>query len=405
MPRRLLPITLIIGKGSRLRLGLSLAILAIAPLGFTATLLAQTSQSAASQIAALKDAKQRAMLADRRSELLRQEANNSENAADRLVVQRAVLSAEIASAEAQIEAANARINIISRRQRTQRSRLGQESEPILRLNAALQQMTGRPTALMMAQPGHREDYVHLRAVMATVQPQIVQKTNALRRQIAAQNELRSQELLALKTLDGARIRLKSRQMALARLEGNARGKASDLSADAAIEFERSIAQGERARDIVGRIDIQRIGSARAQELAAFAGPLLRNGAKQMIPARKAAYIMPANGNVVSGFMEINATGYRERGLRIRVADSAPIVAPADGNITFAGQYRSYGKIVIIEHGNGWTSLITHMDALQLAKGQSVRQGTVLGVANKETGEIGVELRKNGRVMDIAAMLR
>ncbi len=387
-----------------MRFGLSLAILAFVPLGFTATLLAQTSQNAASQIAALKDAKKRALIAERRSELLRQEAINSENAADRLVVERAVLSAEIASAEAQIEAANARVTIIGRRQRAQRSRLGQESEPILRLNAALQQMTGRPTALMMAQPGHREDYVHLRAVMATVQPQIVEKTNALRQQIAAQNELRSQELLALKTLDDARIRLKSRRTALARLEGNARGKASDLSAGAAIEYERAIAQGERARDIVGRIDVQRTGSARAQELAALAGPPLRYGSKLTIPTGKAAYILPANGKVVSGFLELNTTGYRERGLRINVPASAPILAPADGRITFAGPYRSYGKIVIIEHGNGWTSLITHMDAVQLAKGQSVRQGTVLGVANKETGEIGVELRKNGRVMDIAAML-
>ncbi len=388
-----------------MRFGLSLAILALVPLGFTATLLAQTSQNAASQISALKDAKKRALIAERRSELLRQEAINSENAADRLVVERAVLSAEIASAEAQIEAAKARITIIGRRQRAQKSRLGQQSEPILRLNAALQQMTGRPTALMMAQPGHREDYVHLRAVMATVQPQIVEKTNALRRQIAAQNELRSQELLALKTLDDARIRLKSRRTALARLEGNARGKASDLSAGAAIEYERAIAQGERARDIVGRIDIQRIGSAKAQELAALAGPTLRSGSKRPIPTSKAAYILPANGKIVSGFLELNTTGYRERGLRINVPASVPILAPADGKISFAGPYRSYGKILIIEHGNGWTSLITNLDAVQLAKGQSVRQGTVLGVANKETGEIGVELRKNGRVMDIAAMLR
>jgi murein hydrolase activator len=42
--------------------------------------------------------------------------------------------------------------------------------------------------------------------------------------------------------------------------------------------------------------------------------------------------------------------------------------------------------------------------VQVAAGQSVTQGAVLGVANDEDSEIGVELRKNGRVMDITALL-
>ena len=125
---------------------------------------------------------------------------------------------------------------------------GRKANRCCGLNAALQQMTGRPTALMIAQPGQREDYIHLRAVMATVQPEIVRRTGALRQQIAVQNELRSQELVALKSLGDARTRLQSRRAALARLEGDARGKAGDLSADAAVEFEQAIAQGERARD-------------------------------------------------------------------------------------------------------------------------------------------------------------
>lgn len=388
-----------------MRPGLSFLLLAFVPFSVAVAFIAQPVLSMTLQEKALLDAKAKARAAERRSELLRQEASNSENAADRLVTQRALLSAEIASAEAQIEAANARIVIINRRQRTQRAHLGQQSEPILRLNAALQQMTGRPTALMMAQPGHREDYIRLRAIMATVQPQIVQRTNSLRRQIAAQNELRSQELLALKTLDDARDRLDSRRTALAKLEGNARGKASAFAADAAIEFERAIAQGERARDIVGRIDTQRVSSVKAAELALLDGPVLRMGQRPKITGNKNAYIMPVQGKVASGFLELNITGYRERGMRILVPPSSPIVAPADGQISFSGPYRSYGNIIIIEHGNGWNSLITNLGTVQMTKGQRVTQGSVVGVAGKEPSEIGIELRKNGRVMDVAAMLK
>ncbi|MEY3877868.1 MAG: hypothetical protein RLZZ191_1551, partial [Pseudomonadota bacterium] len=165
-----------------------------------------------------------------------------------------------------------------------------------------------------------------------------------------------------------------------------------------------LAQGERARDIVGRMDIQRLSAEKASELAALDGPMLRPGRASKAAAAGSAYILPARGKLVSGFNELNATGYRERGVRIALADDMRVVAPAAGTVSFAGRYRSYGRIVIIEHGNGWNSLITHLGSTQVKKGQAVQQGFVLGSAKPDMPEIGVELRKNGRVMDIATIL-
>ena len=380
-----------------------LLLLMLMPFAIASSLMAQNAGSNSAQQDALRAAQEKALRAERRSELLRQEASNAESTADRLVAQRAVLSAEIDAAEVQIAAATVRIAIISRQQELQRAQLGVESEPLLRLNAALQQMTGRPAVLMM-QPGQREDYVHVRAVMATVQPQIIRRTSDLRQHIAVQSELRAQEYRALKSLGDARSRLKSRQTDLARLQSGAGGKAGALSADAAIAFEQAIAQGERARDIVGRMDIQRLSAEKASELAALDGPMLRPGRATKAAAAGTAYILPARGKLLSGFNELNATGYRERGVRIALADNMRVVAPAAGTVSFAGRYRSYGRIVIIEHGNGWNSLITHLGITQVKKGQVVTQGFVLGSAKPDAPEIGVELRKNGRVMDIATIL-
>ncbi len=383
---------------------LTLSVMALTPLGVAGALMAQAAPSLDAQQQALRDAKAKAVKAERRSEFLRQEASNAATAADRLVAQRAVLSAEIDAAAAQIEAANARIAIISRRQREQRAQLGAESEPVLRLNAALQQMTGRPTALMIGQPGQRTDYIHLRAVMATVQPEIIRRTSALRQQIAVQNELRSQELVALKSLNDARSRLQDRRASLARLEGDARGKAGDFFADAAAEFEQAIAQGERARDIVADIDTLRLSGEKAAALAALDGPMLRDGATNPRQTKNGAYKIPEGGNLVFGFNELNPTGYRERGLRLALPPSSAVAAPAAGRISYAGNYRSFGQIVIIEHGGGWTSLVTGLASLNVAKGQSVAQGATLGQTRADRPEITLELRRNGRVMDIAALV-
>ena len=385
-----------------MRFWLSPVVLAALPLIFGAALFAQ---SPVDQQQALRDAKAKAAVAEQRSETLRQEASNASRAVDRLVAQRAVLSAEIDAAAAQIEAANARIAIINSRQRQQRSRLGRASEPMLRLNAALQQMTGRPTALMMAQPGQRTDYVHLRAIMATVEPQIRKRTAALRQQITIQKELRSQERIALRSLGDAKTRLATRREALARLEGSSRSRADSLSADAAFEFEQAIAQGERARDIVERIDTLRLSSEKAAALAALGGPVLRPKAgKARRSANNQVYLLPEGATLVFGFNELNSTGYRERGLRLSLAGSDMVTAPAAGKVIFAGNYRSYGKIIIIEHGGGWTSLITNFDTLAVDKGTSVKQGASLGAVAADNPEITIELRRNGRTMDIAAMM-
>ena len=387
-----------------MRFWLSLATLIFAPLAIAGSLLAQDYVPDDAQERVLRAAKDRALSAERRSELLRQEASNAQSTADRFIAQRAVLTAEIDAAEAQIETATVRFAIIARRQKAQQSQLNAQSEPVLRLNAALQQMAGKPTYLLMMQPGQRQDYIHLRAVMATVQPAIMRKTSALRQQIAAQSELQAQELSALKSLADARSRLTSRQTALAKLAEDAGGAAGELSANAAIAFEQAIAQGEQARDIVGRIDNQRLSAAKASELAALEGPFMRPGRADRVGSANNVYVLPAQGKVVTGFSELTTTGYRERGMRLSVAPSARITAPAAGTVTFAGPYRSYGKIVIIEHGSGWNSLITNLDSVQVVKGQKVDQRGLVGRAGKDAPEIGIELRRNGRVMDIAALV-
>lgn len=387
-----------------MRFGIIVTSIGLAPALIAASLAAQSGPTIAEQQADLTEAKARASEAEQRAEFLRQEASDATGTADKITAQRAMLASEIEAAAAQIAAANARLAIIAARQKEQRSRLGVASEPMLRLNAALQAMTGRPASLLIAQPGTRADYIHLRAVLATVQVEIGKRTAVLRGQIAAQNELREQELLALKTLNDARSKLSERRLALASLEKDARGKAGSLSADAAIEFEQAIAQGERARDLVSNIDTQRSAGETATALSALAGPLMRPGSQAAQPPNNRAYIIPGKGNLVFGFNELNETGYRERGIRLLLAPLATVKAPAGGKVSYAGHYRSFGQIVIIEHGGGWTTLITNMTDLSVADGQTVRQGQALGSVGENNPEITLELRRHGRIMDIAALL-
>lgn len=365
--------------------------------------MALQGQSNDSGVAELRDAKARALKAERRAEALRQEAANADMATERLVAQRAALSAEMEAASARISAARSRMAIITAEQRKQAALLGKANRPLLNLNALLQKLTRQPPALMLVQSRDRRDYIHLRATMSAIAPVIERRTAGLRQQIALQRELRSQEAVAIKSLREARDALSERRAVLAELEHDNRGQAQTLSAEAAIEYELAIGQGERARDLVEQMDATRESDQNAAELAIYDGPRPREGASLPVSDGK-AYILPAKGRLLSGFGELNPTGYRERGLRLAVAPSAPLVAPAGGTVTFAGQYRSFGNIVIIDHGGGWSTLVTNLAELGTQKGAKIAQGAPIGRAGAEDSEIMVELRRKGRTFDIAALL-
>lgn len=383
-----------------MRFFIVIILLAALPIGVGTALFAQ-SQNA--RQTALEEAKQKSARARERSEQLRQEAANANNAADRLLAQRSVLSADIDAAVAQIAAARARISIIEDRQKSEAASLGRASAPVLRLNAALLQLTSRPRTFLLAQSRNRQDYMRLRAVMNSVQPAITRRTAALRQTIAIQRELREQQQLAIKSLSDARGDLEERRKSLAVLEASNRNSAGGLTAAAAAEFERAIAQGERARDIVEEIDTTRLSAENATALAALDGPIKREGAARE-SQNNSAYKLPDDATLLVGVSELNETGYRERGLKLQLPGGSDVPAPAPGKVRFSGIYRSYGKIVIIEHGGGWTSLLTNLGELNVDEGDDVEQGSILGQAKDDESAISLELRRKGRIMDIAALL-
>jgi septal ring factor EnvC (AmiA/AmiB activator) len=84
---------------------------------------------------------------------------------------------------------------------------------------------------------------------------------------------------------------------------------------------------------------------------------------------------------------------------------ALVVAPAAGRVAFAGPFRGYGGIVIIEHGGGWASLVTGLAGVRVAVGQTLVAGSPLGQAPSRRPRIGLELRRDGERVNPLDQLR
>ncbi|MEE4153396.1 MAG: peptidoglycan DD-metalloendopeptidase family protein [Erythrobacter sp.] len=341
-----------------------------------------------------------------------QAAQEAEEAATRLQQEAAALAAQIQASEADIVAARARFSLAQVARARLSRRLAARRQPLVRLTAALQTTARRPLALSALQPGSLKELVYMRAVLGSAVPEIRARTQGLREDLARGRALERRASRALAAVSANERALRERREALAALEARQRISSREARANAAREAQRALALAESARDLDGLVDQLSAAAALREELAALPGPVRRPArlgqasgdpvapASEPTPrpaarpaARPPVIQLPVQGRTLAGFGERRASGLRSRGVTLAPVPGAQIVVPAAGRIAFAGPYEGFGRIVIIEHPGGWTSVVTGMARTAVAIGQSVLRGEPLGVAGSANQPITIELRR------------
>jgi septal ring factor EnvC (AmiA/AmiB activator) len=115
---------------------------------------------------------------------------------------------------------------------------------------------------------------------------------------------------------------------------------------------------------------------------------------------------PVSGRRVLGFNEKTRYGSSSKGVVIEAPAGAGVVAPADGSVTFAGEFRSYGTMVILSCGCDRSFIIAGLKTVGVSVGQTVLQGAHLGSMDaagaSEPPVLYVELRYKGQAVDPGA---
>jgi murein hydrolase activator len=378
----------------------------IAAFAAAAAAQAPDSGDAGNDRARLISAKAAAAEAEAHAAALQSAAQMAETEADRARTQAAALALKVTAAEQDIAAAQARIALVTALQDSQRRRIAERQQPIMHLVAALQTMARRPAALAVAQPGSVGDLVHVRLLLADMLPVVAERTASVRADLARATKLRSDAEQARQALTGSRELLTRRRKEFAALEATAVRRSQQLSDEAASESERAIALGENARDIADRLQVQQDRGNVLARLAGITPPSPRAaGGDAAIPAYdgRPRYRLPVSGEVATGFGEVSDAGVRARGLTISASPNTAVVAPNDGTVLFARTFRSYGNVVILAHGGGWTTTITGIGDLGVKVGQRVVQGQTIGRAGPGRSDVTAELRRDGRAIDLLAV--
>ncbi len=107
---------------------------------------------------------------------------------------------------------------------------------------------------------------------------------------------------------------------------------------------------------------------------------------------QAPNLWPVDGHITGAFGEridpFNGEGAFHRGVDISTAYGQPVLAPADGVVTFASFESGYGRLIQIDHGHGFVTRYGHLASFAVIEGESVRRGQIIGyvgLSGRSTG--------------------
>lgn len=207
----------------------------------------------------------------------------------------------------------------------------------------------------------------------------------------------------------ARRRDEERALAMARDEAEARRlEAEQKRAAEARRLEDAREAERRAEQARKAEEDHKAGEAarKAEETAAaHEASLAASGAKGKTAGRSAKPFseargrlpLPARGRIITAYGQVNDVGLSSKGITIRTRSMAQVIAPYDGVVVFSGPFRGYGQLLIIEHGEGYHTLLAGMTRIDAEVGQRLLAGEPVGVI-EDQGEptLYVELRREGQ---------
>jgi septal ring factor EnvC (AmiA/AmiB activator) len=176
-------------------------------------------------------------------------------------------------------------------------------------------------------------------------------------------------------------------------------------------MERELSPAKRAEEAPKLTERQAREARERVAAAAFRDPA-RLAPKAPFSEAKGVLPRPAGGRTVREFGVDDGYGGQTRGISIATRPHAVVTSPADGWVSFAGPFRSFGRLLIINAGGGYYLLLAGMDHINVEVGQFVLAGEPVavmgeasspspGAASVETNDpvLYVEFRKDGSPID------
>jgi septal ring factor EnvC (AmiA/AmiB activator) len=339
------------------------------------------------------------------------------------------IAAQVRGVETRIGDAEARLRPLDSREQQIRGSLDSRRSEIVEVLAALQRAGRRTPPALLVRPEDALQSLRTAMLLGSVVPELRARAEKLAGDLGELIGLRKTIATERDQLAADRDKLKDDQIRLAALVDERQRKQSSIEKDMEAEGARAITlsrQVDTLQGLIAKMEQDLKSAAKAAAAANLKGtPAALNGKPNLAalkdPARlspaiafasaKGSFALPVNGVKIREFGGSDGAGGAEKGISLASRPGAQVTTPCDGWVVYAGPFRSYGQLLILNAGGGYHVLIAGMERISVNIGQFVLTGEPVATmgttsqvasilaANASQPVLYVEFRKDGAPID------
>jgi len=346
----------------------------------------------------------------------------------RLAAARVEAAARLRTVETQLDTRATEVEALAAQRDEAATRLAERAAAVAPLLPLMQRLALFPSETLLAVPAEPEQTLRGLVVLRGLARRLEQEAAGLRSDqaaLTARQAAVSQALTGLRTIRAEQAEQSinlDQQIAIARAQ---RLQADDAGADASRAAAAEAARADSLRAALANLEAARArAEAQAREDAARAERRRQDTQAIAARQREATMARPSNpapeprgqltqpvaGSVMRAYGDSTDAG-PSNGISYRPAPSARVVAPCGGRVRFAGPFRSYGALVILDCGGGYAFVLAGLGRLDVAAGGSVLAGEPMGTmpdwnaaAAGPRPALYLELRRDGQAVNPAPFL-
>lgn len=339
------------------------------------------------------------------------------------------IATQVRSVETRIGETEARLRPLDAREQQVRASLDSRRTEIVEVLAALQRAGRRTPPALLVRPEDALESLRTAMLLGSVVPELRGRAEKLAADLGELVNLRKTIATERDVLARDRDRLKDDSVRLAALVEERQRKQSAIEKDVEAEGARAInlsRQVEGLQGLITKMEQDLKSAAKAAATASLQGaPAAPNGKPNLgalkDPARlspaiafasaRGLFAFPVNGRKIREFGGSDGAGGVEKGISLATKAGAQVTTPCDGWVVYAGPFRSYGQLLILNAGGGYHVLIAGMERISVNIGQFVLTGEPVATmgsksqvasilaANASQPVLYVEFRKDGTPID------
>lgn len=368
----------------------------------------------------LRSVEEQLQFSQSRADTLEAEARELAEETARLSKRLVAIAARIQARETQITTTERRLASLGGDEQEVRESLVKRRKTLAELLAGLQRLEQNPPPALAVKPEDALGAVRSAMLLGVIVPELRAEANALAQDLTRLKRLRRSIEREQNFLNQNVAALEIERKEVGELIETKRATTKLTAEEIEAERQRiaSLAQQARTfRDLIAKLDEEKQRAAKkpqtkARKVVARATALVKPTVR--FSKARGTLAFPAQGVKIREFGTKDNFGATAKGLSIATRKQAQITTPVDGWVVYAGPFRSYGQLLIINAGEGYHVLLAGMTRINANTGQFVRSGEPVGTMGEEAvtsaaiGEIAenesrpilyVEFRKGGNPID------